>query len=80
MKLYKITFQIQGRPQKWVRFGENTEDCLALTKQAIEREWPGENIYPISIFENCEFHDTDTNRDFIFIGENWIEKEVTYEI
>jgi len=49
MKLYTITFFIQQRPQKWERFGDNMSDCLALTKQAIEKEWPGEHFYPITI-------------------------------
>ena len=51
MKLYKITFQIQGRPQKWERFGENMDFCLTLAKQAINKEWPGENIRAITIEE-----------------------------
>ena len=46
---YQIDFKINGRKQRWIRFGTNTLRTLKLVIAAIKKEWPNKKLHDLTI-------------------------------
>lgn len=46
---FVIAFLIDGRPQRWVRFGSDIASARQSARDAIRREWPTAKLSRLSV-------------------------------